>query len=316
MSMTVDVVIPTRDRPGRLANLLDDLRGQTRVPRTVIIVDDSLEPIDWSERYPQLSLRFVRPTGRAYISHSKNLGWTSGEADFVAFIDDDNRLPADLLAGLCRDLEDHPRWGAVMPGVLYRRRPDLVWVYAAPFHPNRWTFDLVGRNARRDPVVESHAIATDALPNLSVVRREVLQQVGGFDERFPINSSADFCQRVKQAGWEVWADPRILTEHDVEPPGVPGYWAEHTLADADRLRLEVADWVRFQRRWNGSGSFFSVRAGYHALGFLAPHFVALGARNPSRVLEHAGAAAAGAREGLSTQFKGDPITARVSPAGG
>jgi glycosyltransferase involved in cell wall biosynthesis len=313
MSTSVDVVVPTRDRPDRLANLLDDLRAQTRVPRAIIIVEDSSQPIDWASRYPGLPVRTVRPPVRAYISRAKNLGWRTGVADFVAFIDDDNRVPPDLLARLCGDLEEHERWGAVMPGVLYRRRPELVWVYAAPFRRDRWSFDLIGRNAPRDAKVEAHAIATDALPNLSVVRREVLVQIGGFDERLPVNSSADFTQRMKSAGWEAWADPRILTEHDVEPPGVPGYWAEHTLADADRLRLEVADWLRFQRRWNGSVPLFSVRAGYHALGFLAPHFAALGARNPSGIVLHAAAAAGGVREGLSARGDTPPRWAGVTP---
>ena len=293
----VDVVVPTRDRPLQLARLLDDLGAQTVLPASVTVVDDSTRPIP-APRSARLPISTVRraSTGRS-ISAAKNLGWRDGSAPLVAFVDDDNRLPPGLLAGLAADLDEHPGWGAVMPGVLYRRRPDLVWVYAAPFRAGRWAFELIGRNAPRDHRLERSPLPTDALPNLSMIRRSVLRAVGGFDERLPISSSADLCQRIKAAGWEVWADPRWLTEHDVEPPGAPGYWAEHTIADVERHRLETADWLRFHARWNARDTLFPVRAGYHALGFLGPHLLAVGLRSPSAMVRHAAAALSGFRAG-------------------
>ena len=297
----VDVVIPTRERPQRLAPLLDDLRQQDAAVASIVIVDDSAQPAAWERAFPDLPIQTVHPRPRAYISRAKNIGWKVGRAEFVAFVDDDNRLPSSLLRELSDDLRAHPTWGAVMPAVIYHRRPDLVWVYATPFQPDRWSFRLVGRNAERDPNLESAPLPTDALPNLSVVRRPVLEEVSGFDESFPVNSSADLCQRIKLAGWEAWSDPRVHTEHDVEPPGVPGYWAEHTYRDGRRLELEVADWIRFQRRWNRSGRFFRVRAGYHALGFVVPHLLAVAMRAPGRLPSHCARALAGFRGGLVTE---------------
>lgn len=297
MSASVDAVIPTRGRPERLHPLLRDLSAQTEPPGCTVVVDD-WETIGGGVGRPlDLEVRVIRPPHRVYISQAKNLGWASTEAEFVAFIDDDNRLPPHLLSRLREDLAREPRWGAVMPGVLYHRRPELVWVYATPFRRDRWGFELVGRNDPRNPHLERGPLPTDALPNLSMVRRTVLEQVGGWDRRLPVNSSADLCQRIKRAGWEVWADPRVLTFHDVEPPGVPGYWAEHTLRDRERFRLEVADWIRFQRRWNPRRLLFPTRAGVHSLGFLAPHMLALSARAPWEVVPHAAAAISGFREG-------------------
>jgi len=300
MTGTLAVVIPTRDRPSMRDALLDDLAGQSLLPTEVLVVDDSKAPTDLPARMRSRSVHVIRPGSRVFISRARNLGWSACRADFVAFVDDDNRLPVHLLRTLVQDLDEHPTWGAVMPGAVYRSRPDLVWVYATPFAPDRWSFDLVGRNAVRNPTMESSVMPTDALPNLSVVRRAVLESVGGFDERFPVSSTADLCQRIKQAGWEVWADPRVLTEHDVEPPGIPGYWAEHALGDAERFRLDVADWFRFQRRWNNDRRLFAARAGLHAVGFLASHFVALSARAPRRVMTHAVAAVSGIRDGLTS----------------
>jgi glycosyltransferase involved in cell wall biosynthesis len=303
----VDVVIPTCDRPERLAALLVDLRGQRLPPAEIVVVDGSSTQVDWRTRFPDLPVRVIRPVGRTFISKAKNLGWTAGGSEFVAFIDDDNRPPPDLLEVLSQDLAAHPRWGAVVPGVVYRRRPDLVWVYATPFRPDRWGFTLVGRNAPRDPTLERRTLPTDALPNLSMVRRSTLTEVGGFDEQLPVNSSADLCQRIKRGGWEVWADTGVLTAHDVEPPGVLGYWAEHSLEDLGRARYEVADWLRFHRRWNGRGRFFGVRASYHALGFLVPKILAATVRRGGRPLSQLAAALSGFQEGISGVLAADPV---------
>jgi glycosyltransferase involved in cell wall biosynthesis len=294
----VDVVIPTRDRPAQLRGLLEDLRAQRPAPRQIIVVDDSRASLRWESEFADLPLRVERPNERVFISRAKNLGWRGGSSPLVAFVDDDNRIPPGLLGRLASDLDVHPEWGAVMPGVVYLRRPETVWVYAAPFRPGGWTFDLVGRNARRDGRIERSPMPTDALPNLSMVRRTALVGAGGFDERLPVNSSADLCQRLKRAGWQAWADPGALTYHDVEPPGAVGYWAEHTLDDPARHRLETADWVRFHARWNGSEEWFRLRAGYHSLGFLVPHFLAVSVRAPSSLARHAVAAIAGFRDGL------------------
>lgn len=303
MASSFDVVIVTKDRPGPLASLLEDLRHESPTPGRIVVVDDSARPLPWDERFPDLPVEVVRPPRRAFISRAKNLGWVRCKAECIAFVDDDNRVPPDLLGRLSDDLFRNPSWGAVMPGVVYHRRPELVWVYATPFRADRWGFALLGRNGFRDPGLENRILPTDALPNLSMVRTDVLRRLGGFDERLPVNSSADFCQRIKRAGWEVWSDTGILTQHDVEPPGVPFYWAEHTVQNPERCRLEVADWFRFQRRWNGVHSFFALRASYHAAGFLVPLLLAAGVRREGRSLSVLTAILRGCREGLARGFE-------------
>ncbi len=165
-----------------------------------------------------------------------------------------------------------------MPGVVYHQRSELVWVHATPFRPDRWEFDLLGRNRPRQAPLERRHLPTDALPNLSVVRRSGMEAVGGFDEGFPVNSSADLCQRMKSAGRVVQADTGVLTRHYVEPPGTPGYWAEHAVVDPYRARHEVADWFRFPRRWGPAGPGFAARASARALRFLLPTIVAAAIR--------------------------------------
>jgi glycosyltransferase involved in cell wall biosynthesis len=311
----VDVVIATRHRPDSLDRLLQDLEHQILAPRSVTVVDDSSRPVDWRARHPSLAIAVVRPDHRLLISAAKNRGAADGDGELIAFIDDDNTLPPSLLSALAADLEGAPRRGAVMPGVVYHRRPNLVWVYATPFGASRWTFEYVGRNRPRDPALEGRILPTDALPNLAMVRRSAFHEIDGFEERLPVNSSADLCQRLKRSGWEVVADSGILTQHDVDPPGVPGYWAEHTVVDPVRARREVADWFLFQRRWNSARGAFAARASLHALGFVLPQLVGLAVRPTSGRLPLIAAMVGGYRDGLGTRLPELPARSAARPGG-
>ncbi len=302
----IDIVIPTRDRPAKLEALLGDLEAQTLPPASTVVVDDSRGGGPVMSDHPELSLRTVHLPERGFITRAKNRGAREGTSEFLAFIDDDNRVPPNLLESLARSLADRPRRVAVMPGVLYHARPDLVWVYAAPFRPDRWEFELIGRNRPRDPRWEGRILGTDALPNLSLVRREAFANVGGFDESFPVNSSGDLCQRLKRAGGEVVADTGVLTRHDVEPPGSRAFWGAHSVPDPGRTRYEVADWFRFHRRWGPRPRGFSALATYHALDFLVPLLIAMMVRPSPSLRSLLGAIGRGYLEGLVGPFVDAP----------
>jgi GT2 family glycosyltransferase len=47
-----------------------------------------------------------------------------------------------------------------------------------------------------------------------LVRRSALEQVGAFDEQFPLFfNDVDLCFRLKQAGWAILYDPRVRVIH-------------------------------------------------------------------------------------------------------
>jgi GT2 family glycosyltransferase len=47
-----------------------------------------------------------------------------------------------------------------------------------------------------------------------LIRRAALEEVGTFDERFPLFfNDVDLCYRLKAAGWEIQYDPRVQVVH-------------------------------------------------------------------------------------------------------
>ncbi len=266
------VVIATHNRAEKLRNLLLSLQecGGDLIAST-IVVDDSDHPEDLSHEFKDLNLRHILLERRVFFTKAKNIGWREATEDFVYFIDDDNCVTRETLEAPLRTMALSPDIGALMPAVLYKARPDIVWVYATPLDPKGWGHTLVGRNRPRDPGLEGKLLDTDALPNAAILRRRALVDIGGFNEAMAASSSADAALRLKRRGWRVLAHTGAFTFHDVEPPGRAGYWAEHGMADPERVYHDARDWFLLMRSLHPDQRLFPLRATAHAMGFMLPN---------------------------------------------
>jgi GT2 family glycosyltransferase len=169
-----------------------------------------------------------------------------------------------------------------MPAVLYKSRPDLVWVYATPLSSRRGLkHQLIGRNEARNSSLENRLLNTDALPNASIVRRKALESVDGFDETLVVNSSMDLCLRMKAKGWSVFSFTGGFVYHDVEPPGRLGWWAIHGAIDPERVRYEIRDWFTLASRLRRNEKFFRIRV-IVASRFVVPNLLAYFVRGRER----------------------------------
>ena len=191
---TVAVVVPTVGRPS-LHAALAPLLG--RVP--VVVVDDR-------PGGPDLELpgaRVLRSGGRGPAA-ARNTGWRATDAGWVAFLDDDVLPPADWVALLERDLAAcDADVGASQGGI---RVP-----LPADRRPTDWERSTAG--------LETAQWATADL----AYRRTALEQVGGFDERFPraYREDADLGLRVTSAGWRI-----VRGDREVEHPVRPAPWQQ------------------------------------------------------------------------------------------
>lgn len=200
----VTVVVPTigRDALARLLTSLDTAAGHAAhaLPAEVVVVDD--RPPNGAAPLPLPTLatpladriRVVRTGGRGPAA-ARNLGWRAARTPWIAFLDDDVEVTPGWLAQLRADLAAAPPQAAAVQGrVLVPRTADGrisdTARATAQLHEARWiTADLA-------------------------VRRAALQQVDGFDERFPraYREDTDLALRLEALGLEL-ADGERVTLH-------------------------------------------------------------------------------------------------------
>jgi GT2 family glycosyltransferase len=118
---------------------------------------------------------------------------------------------------------------------------------------------LLGRADRTgaDPL---ESAAADWLPGAYVViRREVLEQVGWFDERFFLYfEEVDLCRRIKAAGYQIWYWPEIAVTHI---GGESSKTVEHTQMSTAGSQLtlwRMRSQLLYYRKYHGTAGAWGV----------------------------------------------------------
>jgi glycosyltransferase involved in cell wall biosynthesis len=240
----VDVVIPVRDGARFLPACLDSVIAQTHPPRAIIVVDDGSTDAtpqvlsEYAGRWPGLQIIRSEPRG---VSHARNLALQASRASFVAFLDADDVWEPSKLG----------RQLALFDG----QRPGLGFVYCA-----YRLIDESGRPVAHEQILEPRArgrIFSELLirgnivsgsGSAVVVRREVLDLVGGFDERLFLGED-----------WDLWIRLASVSEIDFAPDRLLAVRV-HDRSAQRRQRMRKAEVSLFQDllvldRWYGADNF-------------------------------------------------------------
>ncbi|MEU1391895.1 MULTISPECIES: glycosyltransferase [unclassified Nonomuraea] len=221
----ITVVIPTIGR----ATLGETLAAVGRtVP--VIVVDDRRAAAAALELPDHV--RVVRSGGRGPAA-ARNAGWRAAGTPWVVFLDDDVIPAPGWAEAVWKDLVDLPDDVGGSQGRIEVPRP-----------------------AGRPTDAERHTLGlSDALWVTAdmAYRRSVLEQTGGFDERFPraYREDADIALRVARAGHRLVAGRRVTTH----PVREDGFWASVRFqrGNADDALMRHLHGPRWRQAIGGSG---------------------------------------------------------------
>lgn len=198
MRALFDVVVPTIGRAS-LGRLLDRLlSGKAPQMGAIFVVDDRRDPQVPLLPAPRLGVTVLR--GRAAgPAAARNAGYHAGRAEWVAFLDDDVLPEEDWREKLADDLESA---GPGVAGVQGRIRVPVP----AGRRPTDWERNVQGLERARWATADM------------AYRRSVLDEVDGFDERFPraYREDADLGLRITRAGYSIAFGQRCV-EHPVRP---------------------------------------------------------------------------------------------------
>ena len=198
--MTFDVVVPTVGR-NSLRLLLATLAGEDGpAPGRVLVVDDRRDRSGALPLGGVAGVSVIEGRG-AGPAAARNRGWRRATAEWVAFLDDDVVPGLSWLADLAHDLEGLEAEVAASQGRVRVPMP-------AGRRPTDWERNVRGLETARWATADM------------AYRRSVLEEVGGFDERFPraYREDADLGLRVVRSGYRIVPGRRVVT-HPVRVVG-------------------------------------------------------------------------------------------------
>ncbi|MDN5931638.1 MAG: glycosyltransferase family 2 protein [Pseudonocardia sp.] len=211
----VSVVVPTRDRPDRLAVCLAALQSQDHPRLEIVVVDDGSLDADAVAavvaRAPRA--RLVRGAGRGPAA-ARNLGVRAASAPLVCFTDDD----CEPVPGWASALAARVAGGSdAAAGPTRNGRPGDVLAAAAQAIATHLAEATVepGTGRMRFAPTSNLAATADALRAVP------------FDERYPLaaGEDRDWCARLVGGGRTLVFEPAALVRHhqDLSPRG---FWRQ------------------------------------------------------------------------------------------
>lgn len=209
---SLDLVVATVDRIDDLAALLDSLSDQTHRRFRVVVVDQNEDDRVTRLLAEHPSLETLHLRSERGLSRARNRALPALAADLVAFPDDDCRYPRDLLERVAGR---------------FARESTLGGLSGRPVAPDgatvgRWP--ATGRSIGPDTVWHS------AISHTIFLRREVVEQVGRFDEALGLGSGTpwssgeeiDYLVRALRLGARLEYDPSLVVTHPVRPVTADG----------------------------------------------------------------------------------------------
>ena len=210
------------------------------------------------ERYPWVVL-LPQPENVGF-PRGNNIGFARANGRYLLALNPDTQLIGDALSKMLAYLEENPTVGLVGPLLRFpdgsiqhsrRRFPNFLtgvfestWLHA----PGKVLDDYYMRDVPADRVQDVDWVEGAAL----MVRREVLDKVGGMDEDyFMYSEEMDWCRRIKDAGWRVVYLPTAEVVHHQGKSSEQVVTQKHIMFQRAKLR--------YFRKHHGVVQSFSIR---------------------------------------------------------
>lgn len=134
-------------------------------------------------------------------------------AEWVFVLNEDTTLAPDCLEQMMAVAQANPQAGIIGPLVYHFDEPTVVQSAGGSLD-SRWRSKHIGQN---DPDCGQYTTvqAVDWISGCAIlVRRQVIEQVGGLDERFFYYwEETDWCRRAAEAGWTILLAPQARLWH-------------------------------------------------------------------------------------------------------
>ncbi len=216
MNELVSVIIPTYKRPTTLKRAIDSVLNQTYKNVEVVVADDNgigteggLDTEAVMQEYKNDSrVKYVQHEVNINGSAARNSGFRKSEGEFIMFLDDDDEFLPDKVSSQIEKLRSlDASWGAC-----YSK-------YIRVAQDGKKIVSKSGEKREGDLLVEElkRNLFVGAGSNL-MVRRSIVEEVGGFNENFLRNQDMEFLVKILKKyklayvdtlGLKIYVHPRV-----------------------------------------------------------------------------------------------------------
>jgi GT2 family glycosyltransferase len=215
----ITFIVPVKNDAKRLARCLASIAATSGAAEHEIIVVDNGSTDD-SPAVARAAGARVLSVPDQRVSELRNQAAAIARGDLLALVDADHELAPPWTAAALETMTPERVGGA---GALYIPPADGTWVQRT-------------YGALRGRTVGSGDTRWLGSGNL-IVRRDAFTAIGGFDATLESCEDVDFCQRLRDAGWRLVGDERLVSIHHGDPSTLARLFRAERWRGRDNLRV-------------------------------------------------------------------------------
>ena len=228
MAIKISVVICTYNRAELLPTALESLVGQSIDPslyEIIVVNNSSTDDTDkivkeLQYKYSSHDIKLIHEPCLG-LSHARNTGWKNGKGEYIAYVDDDCKIPEHWISTANQIIKE--KAPAAFGGPYYA-------FYNSP--KPKWYKDSYGSHVQGDKPRELKE--HEYLDGGNILFRKVLlQQIGGFDidlgmygDKIAYGEETALLRKIRKTmpNQSIYYDPRLYVYHLVAPQKMTMHW--------------------------------------------------------------------------------------------
>lgn len=195
--MLFSIIVPTLNEEKFLPKLLDSLKKQKEKDFEVIIVDGGStdKTIKRAEVYKNSiqNLRIITSSHKN-VSYQRNLGAKKAKGKMLIFLDADSKVTPSFLTKLKKSIKEKPGVVYLPKTIPDLKTPDIILIFEIIY------FLIEVSQYTPKPFSTGGEI---------IIRKEIFNIIGGFDEKVFISEDHEFIQRAKKYGITARTLPKV-----------------------------------------------------------------------------------------------------------
>ncbi|MFW6015696.1 MAG: glycosyltransferase family 2 protein [bacterium] len=183
----VSVIIPTHNRVNLLKNAVNSVLNQTYKKFELLIVDDAStdDTINYIKNIKDNRINFIRNEISKGGSGARNVGIKKAKGEYIAFLDDDDEWKKDKLQKQINLFKQDEEVGLVYTGA------EIIYTNYKLKYKN---LPSIKGNISEKILIKNYIGTTSSV----IVKREILDETGYFDEELPALQDYDLWVRICQ----------------------------------------------------------------------------------------------------------------------
>lgn len=209
MKSLVSVIIPTYKRPNMINRAVSSVLNQTYENIEIIVVDDNdpycIERKETEEVMKQyhnnLKVTYIQHECNKNGSAARNTGWRLAKGDYITYLDDDDEISPKKIQAQVECLEAlDDSWGACYTAYHTLMQDGTI----------QKSYTYQSGNVYLRTLMRTFYVGSGS--NV-LLRKKVVDEIGGYDEEFKRNQDIEFMARAFQNYKVAYVPEDLLTIH-------------------------------------------------------------------------------------------------------